>query len=554
MSAKLETPFGCAIPPATRHAITFHMPSWSNLMRFVEKDHTLFTELKSVYPRMVLHSDIKTLIAAILKHIGAGEDQMAFIFTSPISATECKEYAMSPKHGGDSLSEEQIPIRVFDINDIRLYMVIFPVIKMEILLPFWQIAGTGIASRLAEECLKHIDSLHEISTSDPTLAPAPKPPSSTAHHHLRQRIANLLERAPVGPPRLAKVTPEDVYLFPTGMASIYNVHRYLLKRYNTKSAFIGVAFHSTLHVFQDFGPGWLHFGIGNEQELDELEKQLEKAAKEGNPIQAIWGEFPTNPILTIPNVTRLRALADKYHSLLILDDTISSFCNVDLLGVVDILVTSLTKSFSGYADVMGGSAVINPSSARYPELKEMFNEYYENDYCNPDAEIMEKNSRDYLTRSRILNANTSTLVFYLQAKTLDPTSSVVRVYHPLTFPFISFYQERMRPATEEFTPGYGYVFSFELATIEAAVAFHENVNLHIGPHLGAHRTLVLPYVKALYGKGTEKEWGEGLGLCERQFRVAPGLEDVERLIGDLERGLRAAEATMLVKENLNGGV
>ena len=40
---------------------------------------------------------------------------------------------------------------------------------------------------------------------------------------------------------------------------------------------------------------------------------------------------------------------------LVVDDTIGTFGNVNLLGVADVVLTSLTETFSGLADVMEGS-------------------------------------------------------------------------------------------------------------------------------------------------------------------------------------------------------
>jgi cystathionine beta-lyase/cystathionine gamma-synthase len=37
----------------------------------------------------------------------------------------------------------------------------------------------------------------------------------------------------------------------------------------------------------------------------------------------------------------------------VIDDTIGSFCNIDVLPVADVVVTSITKSLSGYANVCG---------------------------------------------------------------------------------------------------------------------------------------------------------------------------------------------------------
>lgn len=72
------------------------------------------------------------------------------------------------------------------------------------------------------------------------------------------------------------------------------------------------------------------------------------------PILALFTEFPSNPLLRSPNLPRLRALANKYDFLIVIDDTIGGLANVDVLPYADILVTSLTKLFSGYANALGG--------------------------------------------------------------------------------------------------------------------------------------------------------------------------------------------------------
>ena len=120
------------------------------------------------------------------------------------------------------------------------------------------------------------------------------------------------------------------------------------------------------HTLEDFGTGYKSFGLGTE--FDELEAFLEDEAKNSRRIQALWAEFPANPLLVTPDLARLRDLADKYDFPLLIDDTVASFCNVDVLGAdgADVLITSLTKSFSGYADVMAGSAVINPITKQKP--------------------------------------------------------------------------------------------------------------------------------------------------------------------------------------------
>ena len=78
------------------------------------------------------------------------------------------------------------------------------------------------------------------------------------------------------------------------------------------------------------------------------------------PISALFTEFPSNPRLRSPDLLRLRALADKYGFPIIVDETIGNFANVDVLPHVDVIVTSLSKIFSGKANVMGGRCVSGP--------------------------------------------------------------------------------------------------------------------------------------------------------------------------------------------------
>ncbi|PMD57594.1 PLP-dependent transferase [Hyaloscypha bicolor E] len=535
MTAPLQTEWWGAIPPAPRHAITFHMPLWSNMLRFRDKDPEILMKFTSMYPRMMPHKDVKELMAKILS-VAKTDGQACIPFTTAVSASECVKFATSPSRKAEALSPDQLSIRIFDVaNLVRLYVVFLPAQENMVAWPFWMNAGVGISSRWAEDCVKHGEGLREATESEP----APVVVECEAQGVLRERIAGLMERAPAGPPRKAKVTPDDVYLYQTGMASIYSVHQYLLSVYNAKSVLFGFAFHSTPHVLEDFGPGFKFLGNGTPEEIDELEQYLKEEAKEGRKIQAVWLEFPSNPNLSTPDIGRLRKLADGYGFLLLIDDTLGSFCNVDVLEVADIVLTSLTKSFSGYADVMAASAVLNPSSARYPELKALFKKFYTNQFYNGDAEALEKNSRDYMSRSATLNNNALRLVEFLQTLAEDPKSSVAKVFYPTTLPSLPCYKERMRSATEDFTPGYGCLFSVELDTLEATAAFYDNLNLHKGPHLGAPLTLIIPYVMALYGKELDKM--ADYGMNEKQIRVAVGLENTDTLIEEFRIAIKAAD-------------
>jgi cystathionine gamma-synthase len=58
--------------------------------------------------------------------------------------------------------------------------------------------------------------------------------------------------------------------------------------------------------------------------------------------------------LTSPDLARIRSLADKYDFGVVIDETIGNFLNVNVLPYADVVVSSLTKVFSGDSNVMGG--------------------------------------------------------------------------------------------------------------------------------------------------------------------------------------------------------
>jgi cystathionine gamma-synthase len=59
-------------------------------------------------------------------------------------------------------------------------------------------------------------------------------------------------------------------------------------------------------------------------------------------------------MLRTSNLKRVRKLADQYDFIFVVDDTIGSFANVDVMDVADIIVTSLSKYFNGFADALAG--------------------------------------------------------------------------------------------------------------------------------------------------------------------------------------------------------
>ena len=172
----------------------------------------------------------------------------------------------------------------------------------------------------------------------------------------------------------------------------------------------------TLKILEKWGPGCQFYGHGSASDLDDLETRC----KAGEKFLALFCEFPGNPLLKSPDLIRIRRLADQYDFALVVDETIGNFLNVHVLPYADIMVSSLTKVFSGDSNVMGGrrvcrsqnddmliscSCVLNPRRRYYGQLRQALEVGYEDNYWPEDAVFMERNSRDFVSRNERINAN-----------------------------------------------------------------------------------------------------------------------------------------------------
>src|SRR5947209_20452428 len=83
----------------------------------------------------------------------------------------------------------------------------------------------------------------------------------------------------------------------------------------------------TLKILEKFGPGCYFYGNGTSEDIDSLTKLLES----GEKISALFCELPSNPLCKSSDLKKLRLLADKYDFLIVIDETIGNFVNVNVL-------------------------------------------------------------------------------------------------------------------------------------------------------------------------------------------------------------------------------
>ncbi|KAL8735660.1 MAG: hypothetical protein Q9166_000829 [cf. Caloplaca sp. 2 TL-2023] len=188
--------------------------------------------------------------------------------------------------------------------------------------------------------------------------------ASKAKIAIRRRIAGALTadvdanrimdiaHSNTGVRQIPGFSEDDVYLYPSGMSSIFNTHRTMIaSRGDMKSVCFGFPYIDTLKILEKWGPGCLFYGNGSADDLDDLQKRCEQ----GEKYLALFCEFPGNPLLKCPDLRRIRALADRFDFAVVVDETIGNFLNIHIMPHADVVVSSLTKVFSGDSNVMGGS-------------------------------------------------------------------------------------------------------------------------------------------------------------------------------------------------------
>ncbi|KAL4792315.1 pyridoxal phosphate-dependent transferase [Aspergillus venezuelensis] len=582
---------GGSVPPNTDHAVSVSLPTWEANVAYEEGEQWVVNKMQCGYPRFFVHPIIQELAAEIVSRFGNAGTDAATLFPSLNTARVCHSFIVSKISSEEAQKvrvlefapTQQLEKELTTINFL-LSAVIYPKEYAKAAKQVWQHSGDGISSRRGEFCLgamrddllvekksattesasqwihkgpRRYQGRGSINGLGKSAAPSSQPAegresvqfieerfgrnlstslASQAKIAVRRRIAGVLTADVELSEALEKTSEEgrvaglqesDVFLFPTGMSSIFNSHRLLLKaRGPMKSVCFGFPYIDTLKILEKWGPGCVFYGRGASEDLDDLESRLAG----GERFLAVFTEFPGNPLLKAPDLKRIRALADKYDFAVVVDETVGNFLNINVLSHADIVVSSLTKIFSGDSNVMGGSAVLNPHGRYYQLLKNTFSQEYEDNLWVEDVVFLERNSRDFVSRIEKINRTTEDITAMLKNSPL-----VKQVYYPKYNPSLPLYDTFRTP-----NGGYGGLFSVTFHRTEEAVAFFDNLEVLKGPSLGTNFTLSCPYtLLAHYG---ELEWAGSFGIEFGLVRISVGLEDVPILRAKVQQALDAVAA------------
>lgn len=250
------------------------------------------------------------------------------------------------------------------------------------------------------------------------------------------------------------------------------------------------------------------------------------------PAAAVIVETISNPLLTVPDLPTLARLAHQAGARLIVDNTFATpyHCRPLRYGA-DLVVHSGTKYFGGHSDVTNG--VIAGSEALIAQARQVMTTF--GAPASPfDCWLTVRGIKTLALRMERASANAEQLAAFL--------AGCERTVAAVHYPGLPSHPQHVR-ARELLEHGSGAMISFELRGGEtAASAFVRGLrNIRLAPSLADVSTTISHPSKTSH-RGLGEAARQAAGIRPGLIRLSVGIEHVDDISADLQRGLEASTA------------
>ena len=244
----------------------------------------------------------------------------------------------------------------------------------------------------------------------------------------------------------------------------------------------------------------------------------------------VWVESPTNPLLKIVDLEKIRGLANEHGALMVVDNTfLSPALQRPIEFGADLVVHSTTKYLNGHSDVVGG-AVIAATDDLHQEMQEWANALGISG--SPfDSFLTLRGIRTLYARMAQHEKNATTL-----AEVIGEHAAARRVFYPGRSDHCG------HALAVRQQHGFGGMLSFEVfGGAVGARAFLETVQLFsLAESLGGVESLAC-HPATMTHATFDAEDRHVAGIDDGLVRLSAGIEATEDLIRDVLQGLDAAE-------------
>lgn len=322
----------------------------------------------------------------------------------------------------------------------------------------------------------------------------------------------------------------DIHLFRSGMNAFYSGFRALqaIQLSDNRDLWIqlGWLYVDTSRILERFAlPGAAPIQVFTVLDSGELKDVMKTF---GHRVAGIVTEVPTNPLVQTPDVEALRELADRYGAALVLDPTLVSPHNVNILQYADLHINSLTKYAASEADVMMGALALNSRSRFYDDLLRTAPVFGSRPAAGDLARMAEQIGH-YPETIRKINASTEQVAAFLEG-------------HPGVK---SVFWARSQPSGYNYNwlqhheAGPGGIISF--STHKPLAEFYDASRLVKSPSFGARFTMMCPFMYLAHYDLVSTASGRDIlrrqGIDPDLIRLSVGLEPAAAIIDELGRTL-----------------
>ncbi|MCZ8198403.1 MAG: PLP-dependent transferase [Flavobacterium sp.] len=256
----------------------------------------------------------------------------------------------------------------------------------------------------------------------------------------------------------------------SGMNELFTAYETILSARKSEGRTIAIQlgwlYVDTIEIIEKRANSHLQINIHNKLQL---ENWLESNHK-------IITEITTNPLIQCIDLPWLSILCKKFEIVLIVDVTIATTFNVEVLPYCDIAVESLTKFASGNADLLMGTFVLNEKSKIVQANKKEFHKFiipaFEGELQRPACQI-----QNYESRVKKVSENTKTIYDYLNKQ-----SFVKEIYSVLHHDSVGNFK-KIRKSEDSFPGVLSVVFDEDLEF------YYDKLQLTKGPSLGTNSQL-----------------------------------------------------------------
>jgi methionine-gamma-lyase len=265
---------------------------------------------------------------------------------------------------------------------------------------------------------------------------------------------------------------------------------------------------------------------------------VKKAVKPNTKV--LYIETPGNPTLAITDIPAMAEIAHNNNAMLVVDNTfMSPALQKPFEFGADVVLHSLTKFLNGHADVVGGIIIVKDDKT-YKSFRKVLNQI--GGVIDPfNSFLVHRGIKTLALRMKKHCENAMIVAEYLEK---HPQIKSVSYPGLKSHPQFEIGQKQHK--------GPGGMITFELeGGFEAGQVLMNSVKLcQLAVSLGGVESLIQhPASMTHYSMGKEARLAGG--ITEGLVRLSVGIENVNDIIADLEKGLeKVKEATLTLSENM----